>query len=89
LSEKLSCVLQDIVTSRVDWGNALYGELESGQILITRHGDNRSESEHLTILIGGPNKQKLELLVRQLSEIITEILCRFKGLVWRINAHNV
>jgi hypothetical protein len=24
--EKLSCVLQDIVTSRVDWGNALYGE---------------------------------------------------------------
>lgn len=84
--EKLSCVLQDIVTSRVDWGNALYGELESGQILITRLGDNRSESEHLTILIGGPNKQKLELLVRQLSEIITEILCRVKGLVWRINA---
>ncbi|XP_076114534.1 malignant fibrous histiocytoma-amplified sequence 1-like isoform X1 [Mytilus galloprovincialis] len=84
--EKLVCVLQDIVKTRTDWKNAVYADLETGQILITRYHDNRSESEHVTILLGGPDKGSVEKSVRQLSEIVTEVLSKVKGLVWRINA---
>lgn len=84
--EKLSCSFQDIVKSRLDWKDALYGQLENGQILITHNRDNNSESEHVAILIGGSDNETVQHSVRQISMMITEILCRVKGLVWRINA---
>lgn len=84
--ESLSCILQNTVKTRLDWHNAVFGDIQDGQILLTRHKDNATESELVTILLGGPDKDTVQNHVKHITEIVTNVLLRIKGLAWRINA---
>ncbi|XP_021367205.1 malignant fibrous histiocytoma-amplified sequence 1 homolog isoform X2 [Mizuhopecten yessoensis] len=84
--ERISAALQDVVITRADWRDAILCTTENDKILLRLGSDNKTESDILSVTVKGNDSDGLESIVKDLTQCITDVVTRIRGLSWKIRA---
>ncbi|XP_069132097.1 malignant fibrous histiocytoma-amplified sequence 1 homolog isoform X2 [Argopecten irradians] len=84
--ERISAALQEVVITRADWRDAILCTTENDKILLSLGSDNKTEADILSVTVQGNDSDGVESVIRDLTQTITDVVSRIRGLSWKIRA---
>jgi Leucine-rich repeat (LRR) protein/GTPase SAR1 family protein len=84
--ERISVGLQDHVLTRIDWKNAVYATLEDGSFLLCSSCDPSNPCDSIKLMLKGQSDDLPISILKTVSQVITNTLCKVEGLIWKIKA---
>lgn len=84
--ERISAEMQELVITRSDWRDAMLCTTENEKILLRLGSDNKTGADFLSVTVQGNDKDGVECAVKDLTQMLTDVVIRIRGLTWRIRA---